>query len=201
MPDAVPLPQPFYDRPVEQVARDLLGKRLVRTAADGTTAGRIVEVEAYLSQGDAACHAYRGRTRRNASMFGPAGCAYVYAIHARWCVNLVTEPEGTPSAVLIRAVEPLAGVELMQARRGTDKRLDLCRGPARLCAAFAIDRALDGHDVTRAGDLWVQDAPNGVADFDVLATTRTGVTNAADLALRFVVAGSPYVSGPRKRRG
>jgi DNA-3-methyladenine glycosylase len=111
------LPRDFYDREVTQVARDLLGKYFVRVSDDGPTAGRIVEVEAYLGRDDPASHAFRGQTRRNATMFGPPGYAYVYAIHSRWCVNVTTEPEGTPSAVLIRAVEPLVGLPLMHRRR------------------------------------------------------------------------------------
>lgn len=177
-----------------QVARDLLGQRLVRVTDGNLTAGRIVEVEAYVAQDDAANHAYRGRTKRNAAMFGPPGHAYVYAIHARFCLNVVTEPPGVPSAVLIRAVEPLTGVELMQGRRGTSDRLNLTRGPARLCEAFAIDRALDGWDLTRADRLWIAAQASAAKPARIATSARVGVTAAKDLPLRFFVADSLFVS-------
>lgn len=195
------LPRDFYDRAATVVARELLGKRLVRRNRHGLTAGRIVEVEAYLGADDPASHAYRGQTRRNASMFGPPGRAYVYAIHSRWCVNVVVLPPGTPHAVLIRAVEPLVGIPLMQLRRAArlpgrsiDLR-DLARGPARLCEAFAIDRALDGHDLTRGRALWIDDLAPALNSLEVCITPRIGVTSAHEAPLRFCVAGSRYVSG------
>ena len=192
-----PLPRSFYDRDVVAVARDLLGRRLVRVTKDGRAAGRIVEVEAYLPRDDPANHAYRGPTRRNASMFGPPGHAYVYAIHSRWCLNAVTEPAGVASAVLIRAIEPLEGVELMRRRRQVEDARDLARGPARLCEALAIDRELDGWDLTRGERLWIAEASGGEGGtLQIVATTRVGVTSAHDLPLRFYVAGSPFVSKP-----
>ena len=151
----LPLPRGFYDRHVVDVARELLGKLLVRTSRDGVTCGRIVEVEAYLAHDDPACHASRGRTPRNAAMFGPPGHAYVYSIHAKWCLNAVTQPEGEPSAVLIRAVEPLVGIELMRRRRGREKPLELARGPARLCQALDIDLRHNGLDLTKGRGLWI----------------------------------------------
>src|SRR5687768_17100174 len=126
-----PLPRAFYARHPAVVARELIGKRLVRQTAEGLCGGRIVEAEAYLSSRDPACHASRGMTRRNAAMFGPPGHAYVYMIHAKWCFNTVTEDVGLGSAVLIRALEPLEGIELMHARRGVENIFDLTRGPAR----------------------------------------------------------------------
>jgi DNA-3-methyladenine glycosylase len=190
---AQPLDRSFYDRDPVVVARELLGKRLVTRTRDGLTAGRIVEVEAYLSANDPACHAARGMTKRNASMFAPPGLAYVYSIHSRWCFNVVTLPNGIPSAVLIRAVEPLEGLPLMHSRRdGVGRVLDLARGPARLCQALGIDRQLDGHDLTRGRRLWIE---NGASEaIDVLITPRIGISSAQDLPLRFLVAGSPYVS-------
>ncbi len=195
----------FYDRAVVEVARALLGKKLVRETADGVTAGRIVETEAYLAYDDPACHAFRGRTKRNASMFAPAGHAYVYAIHSRWCLNIVTEPEGVPSAVLVRALEPLAGVELMRKRRMARpvrvKRAPsqrdmpdryLARGPGRLCEALAIDRTLDGWDLTIGRQLWIEDFADPPAE--IMTTTRIGVTSGHDLPLRFYLGGSPFVS-------
>jgi DNA-3-methyladenine glycosylase len=191
-----PLPRWFYDRDVVQVARELLGQLLLRVTAEGVTTGRIVEVEAYLAHGDSANHAYRGRTRRNAAMFGPPGHAYVYPIHSRFCLNAVTGPEGIPSAVLIRAVVPLVGLEHMQHRRRTTDLHNLARGPARLCEAFAIDRNFDGWDLTRGEVLWLaaSETPLPGAAEEVIATPRVGVTSAQDLLLRFAIAGSRFVS-------
>lgn len=194
------LPRSFYDRDVVQVARELLGKRLVRVGNGRRTAGKIVEVEAYLAANDAANHAHRGQTRRNASMFGPPGHAYVYAIHARFCLNVVTEPAGVPSAVLIRSVEPLEGLDLMQRRRGTADPGKLACGPARLCEAFAIDRRLDGCDLTCADALWIAPGDSEEECLDIATATRVGVTSAHDLPLRFLVADSPFVSRRPKRR-
>jgi DNA-3-methyladenine glycosylase len=198
---ARPLRRGFYDRDVVTVARELLGTCLVRTTEAGLVAGRMVEVEAYLAADDPANHAYRGRSRRNASMFGPPGHAYVYAIHSRWCLNAVTEPEGVPSAVLIRAVEPLAGLDLMRKRRRMRAKegrsisdSDLARGPARLCEAFAIDRTLDGWDLTRGAQLWIARDSAPLDPDAITASPRVGVTSACDEPLRFYIAGSPFVS-------
>ena len=201
-PDCKPLPREFYDRDPAAVARELLGKRLIRASEEGLTAGRIVEVEAYLAEGDAASHSHRGLKRRNASMFGPPGCAYVYSIHARWCVNAVTESEGVGSAVLIRAVEPLEGLALMRQRRGMDEPRMLTRGPARLCEAFAIDKELDGWDLTRGRRLWiVEDDSLRPGDIEIATSPRIGVSGAEDLPLRFSAVGNQFVSRNRRRRG
>lgn len=189
----------FYDRPASEVAPELLGKLLIRRAPEGTAVGRIVETEAYLSSGDPSCHAHRGKTRRNAAMFGPPGHAYVYMIHAKWCLNMVTEPEGCGSAALIRAIEPLVGVELMQLRRGTDQLLDLARGPARLCQALDVTGEFDGWDVTVRKSLWVADDGHRGLE-PIVATPRIGISQAADLPLRFHFAGNLFVSGRRSRR-
>jgi DNA-3-methyladenine glycosylase len=198
--DRAPLSSDFYSRDVIEVARDLLGKRLIRSAAEGLASGRIVEVEAYLRQGDPASHASRGRTRSNAAMFGPPGRAYVFPIHSRFCLNAVAEPEGAPAAVLIRAVEPLEGLPLMQRRRRVVRPLDLARGPARLCEAFDVDRRLDGWDLTIGRRLWIaaDDQPRS-GESNIAVSPRIGVTSAADLALRFFFHGSRFVSGPRSR--
>lgn len=211
--DLPPLGRAFYDRHVVRVARDLLGTLLIRVLRGRVILGRIVEAEAYLADDDPASHSHRGRTRRNASMFGPPGHAYVYAIHSRWCFNAVTEPTGVASAVLIRAVEPLVGVDSMRRRRRQAAVRDLARGPARLCEALAIDRRLDGWDLTRGERLWVTAASNEhlralgrespVAEIgpaaEVAVSPRVGVTAAHDLPLRFYFAGSPYVSRPARR--
>lgn len=193
------LPPSFYDRDVTLVARELLGKVVVRRSRDGLCIGRIVETEAYLAAGDSASHSFRGQTKTNATMFGPPGFAYVYPIHSRYCMNAVTEERGRASAVLIRALEPLSGMELMQQRRGTDNLFDLCRGPARLCEAFAVDRSLDGWDMSRSTRLWIANddtAPN--QEFRLTRSPRIGVTSAKDSPLRFFIDGSPFVSGLKR---
>jgi DNA-3-methyladenine glycosylase len=191
-----PLPRSFYARDPVAVARSLLGRLLLRRTAEGVSGGRIVETEAYLAAHDPACHAARGRTRKNASMFGPPGHAYVYPIHARYCFNVVTEPEDVASAVLIRAVEPLTGVAAMQLRRRREPLRDLASGPAKLCEALAIDRHLDGWDLTLGRQLWIADDA-GPPVFRIAQSPRIGVTSAQDLPLRFFVAGSRFVSGRR----
>jgi DNA-3-methyladenine glycosylase len=182
------------------VAREIIGKRLVRKSEEGTAAGVIVETEAYLACGDPACHAARGKTARNASMFGPPGIAYVYMIHSRWCFNIVTEKEGTPSAVLIRAIEPTVGLEIMAARRGMIRPQELARGPARLCAALAIDRSFDGFDLTRGETLWIDDADMPNPAPNVVASPRIGISAAQELPLRFFAANNRFVSRPHWSR-
>lgn len=195
------LPRDFYDRLVIDVARGLLGKLLVRETAAGQVSGRIIETEAYLASDDPACHAARGQTRKNASMFGPPGHAYVYPIHSRYCFNVVTEPERVPSAVLIRAVEPVSGVELMQARRRQDRLRELASGPAKLCEALEIDRSLDGWDLTQGRQLWIADTGEpGLEAASVGCSARIGVTSAENLPLRFFVRHHDLVSGPRRLR-
>jgi DNA-3-methyladenine glycosylase len=171
---------------------------LVRETSAGVCGGRIVETEAYLSCRDPACHAARGKTQRNASMFGPPGQAYVYMIHSRWCLNAVTQPAGVPSAILIRAIEPREGIELMQQRRRTDVTRDLTRGPARLCEALAIDRTYDGWDLTAGRELWIardhETLPPRVA-----RSARIGVSAAQRRLLRFFVPDNRFVSGRTRR--
>lgn len=162
------------------------------------TAGIIVETEAYVAAIDPASHAYRGRTQRNRSMFGPPGRVYVYTIYGMHvCMNVVTEAEGTASAVLLRALEPVAGLDIMRARRGVGvKDRDLARGPGRLCQALGITLVDDGHDLL-SSNLWIANPTDAVEDRRVLATPRIGITRAADLPWRFVLAGSPFASGRR----
>jgi DNA-3-methyladenine glycosylase len=175
------------------LARALLGCILVHDSEDGITAGRIVETEAYLPR-DPACHAYGGRSERNATLFGPPHCAYVYQIYgSSFCFNLSSESDGEGAGVLVRAVEPIQGIELMQERRATARIRDLCRGPGRLCQAFAIDRSLDGIDLFGNPNLWL--AADGAPSPRVRRSPRIGVTQAPDRRLRFYAAGNPYVSG------
>jgi DNA-3-methyladenine glycosylase len=190
-----PLPRRFYARGSLQVAPDLIGRLLVRELDGVRMSGRIVEVEAYGPE-DPASHSFRGPTPRNATMFGAPGHLYVYVSHGiHHCMNLTT---GQGSAVLLRAIEPLEGVDEMARRRGlADTRL-LCAGPGRLCQALGVTRAEDGRDVTRGRGLWVAAGePLG----EITATPRIGLTVARDQPWRFVEAGSRFLSrsatGPR----
>ena len=187
----------LYGHSTPKVARDLLGKLLVRTLGRRRIVGRIVETEAYPAKGDPACHAARGKSKSNAAMFGPPGRAYVYPIHSRHCFNVVTEADGIGAAVLIRAVEPLEGIDLMQKHRQREKPLELARGPARLCEAFAIDRQLDHWNLATGRQLWLADNGTAFADHNVCSSPRIGVTSANELHLRYFRADCPYVSGPQ----
>jgi DNA-3-methyladenine glycosylase len=186
------LDRSFYARPTVEVARDLLGKVLVH----GPTAGRIVETEAYLGEDDLAAHSARGITNRTRVIFGPPGHAYVYFIYGMYeCLNLVAEREGVPGCVLIRAVEPVAGLELMWKRRPAAKRVeDLASGPGRLTLAMGITRKQNGADVT-AGPLHVREITRGKTP-PVAVTSRIGISKCADWPLRFVIAGSRFASRP-----
>ena len=178
------LPREFFARPSPDVARDLIGAVLMV----GPAGGAIVETEAYQPQ-DPASHSFRGRTPRNAAMFGPVGHAYVYLSYGiHWCLNLVcgTEPG---SAVLIRALEPLHGLEIMRARRGLDRDRLLCSGPGRLCQALGVTAALDGHALDRPPFALLAGARRPVA-----AGPRIGITKAVDQPWRFTHAGSPFLS-------
>ena len=193
-----PLPRQFYNRATELVARELLGAVLERRSREGVTRGRIVETEAYLGPHDPACHAAAGLTERNRCLFGPPGTAYVYFIYGiHWCVNAVTRERGFGSAVLIRALEPMSGMELMVARRGLSDIHALTSGPAKLCEALDITGALDGVRLER-GPLRIL-AGEPVPDEQVVVTSRIGIRKAADWPLRFVIQGSPFVSGGRHR--
>ena len=201
MPTFKLLHRAFYDRPPQLVAPDLIGKLLLHQTKLGLCGGRIVETEAYLAAGDSACHAAKGQTQRNLSMFGPPGHLYVYSIHAKWCLNAVTEPAGSASAVLIRAIEPLIGIELMQARRPLSTANDLARGPARLCQALDVTKTQDGVDLTVAESVWIaHSTKEHQRDFEIGISARIGVTSAHDLQLRFYERGSPFVSGKKSLR-
>ncbi len=181
---------------------------LVREHADGVTAGRIVEVEAYRGARDAASHACRGRTPRNAVMFGPAGHAYVYFTYGmHHCVNLVARERTGASAVLIRALEPLAGLDLMRARRRFTETTRLTRGPGCVAQALALTRADDGADLTRSA-LWLSDLPADRLGYRVARGPRIGIRLATRFEWRFFLTGHPCVSGgsarggaPRRREG
>jgi DNA-3-methyladenine glycosylase len=152
------LPRSFYTQPTRQLARALLGCRLVRRWQGQRLSGLIVETEAYLGETDLACHAHVGRTTRNAVMYGRPGLAYVYFTYGmHWMLNVVSEAEDFPAAVLIRALEPLEGLDQMQQHRPVPRPIELCRGPAKLTQALRIDQALNGVDLcNRQGDLWIE---------------------------------------------
>ncbi len=189
-----PLPLAFYDRPTEIVARELLGAVLECTTADGVTRGVIVETEAYLGPDDPACHAAAGLTARTAHLFGPPGMAYVYLIYGMyWCFNAVTRERGHGAAVLVRAVSPIDGVELMRARRPKARRdRDLTNGPGKLCLAMGIVGSMSGASL-RTGPVVIRKG-RPVTDADVVVTPRIGITQAAQWPLRYLVRDDPFVS-------
>jgi DNA-3-methyladenine glycosylase len=184
------LPRKFYTRSTVEVAKDLLGKVL----RHGDMAGVIVETEAYLGGDDLAAHSARGITDRTRVIFGPPGHAYVYLIYGVYqCLNLVAEPEGKPGCVLLRALEPIEGIELMQDRRPKARRIeDLASGPGKLTLALGIDRGHNGSDVTR-GPITVHERENAPS-VEIVTTPRIGITHCADWPLRFHIAGNRFVS-------
>lgn len=179
------------------VAPELLGRTLVRRLPGGARlAGRIVEAEAY-EPGDPASHGFRGPTQRNAVMFGPPGHLYVYFTYGNhWMMNAVTRTARQGSAVLLRAIEPLEGLDAMAKLRGRDRPLDLCSGPGKLAQALAVDRSQDGSDLVRGNEVWIE---QGSPTPPVLVTTsiRVGVRVGLEHPWRFCVAGDPYVSRGR----
>ena len=191
------LPRQFYARPTLTVARQLLGQRLVRILHGQRLTGRIVEVEAYIGQQDQACHAARGRTPRTAVMFGPPGTAYVYFIYGmHHCLNVVTEQEGFPAAVLIRALEPLEGLPLMRRQRPGRPDRELTNGPGKLCQALSIGREMNGVDLVSSAVLFIEeDAP--VPDEAVQTTPRVNVRGdkqALTAPWRFLIGDNPLRS-------
>ncbi|MBL8761743.1 MAG: DNA-3-methyladenine glycosylase [Phycisphaerae bacterium] len=188
----------FFAIPAAELAPALLGARLVRVLDDGArVSGVIVETEAYVGVKDRASHAFEGRrTARNEAMYADAGTAYVYFTYGmHWCFNVVCAGVDVPEAVLVRAIRPLEGLDVMRARRGAVRELDLCRGPARLCRAMGIDGALNGEDLTGCVRLWIE---SGQRPSRIARTPRVGVGYAGAWArrrLRFVEVGSAFVSG------
>ncbi len=198
---AATLPVAFFDRDVAAVARELLGAFVISHLDGGRTAGRIVETEAYLGRDDPASHGYRDRrNERNVALFGPAATWYVYLSYGvHWCSNLVCGPKGTAGAVLLRALEPVEGLDIMRKRRGDVDDRHLCSGPGKLCQALGITRSLDGKLMPRS-PVVVSPADDGPSPA-ILTTPRIGITKAADWPLRFCVEGSPFVSGSRRAAG
>ncbi|MEV7198307.1 DNA-3-methyladenine glycosylase [Streptomyces griseoluteus] len=208
LPDRTPLPRDFFDRPVLEVAPDLLGRLVVRTTPDGPIALRLTEVEAYDGPNDPGSHAYRGRTPRNDVMFGPPGHVYVYFTYGMWhCMNLVCGPEGTASGVLLRAGEIVEGAELTRERRLSARNdKELAKGPARLATALDVDRSLDGTDACATGDTAIRVLTGTPVPPDqVRSGPRTGVAGDGGVhPWRFWIADDPTVSPyrahvPRRR--
>jgi DNA-3-methyladenine glycosylase len=200
------LPRAFFDRPSTEVAPDLIGCVFWSDSPQGRVAVRLVEVEAYEGEADPASHAFRGQTQRNAVMYGPAGHAYVYFTYGmHYCVNLVCQPPGEASAVLLRAGHVIEGAELAAERRpagrssASARERDLARGPGRLCQALGIDRDWDGTDVCAPGSrlgIGPPDAADG--DLRISRGPRIGITRAADWPLRFWLTGDRYVSAHQR---
>ena len=193
----------FFDRDPRLVGRDLLGKVLVRREKRNLLAARLVEVEAYLGEGDAAAHATAGKTERNRVLFGPPGRAYVYFIYGNhYCLNVSCLPDGVPGSLLVRALEPLLGTDTMAKLRGVTPRSlrdmrNLTSGPGRLTEAFGITRERDnGKDLTSPlADLWLAD--DGFRTRRILTTKRIGIRKAADMPLRYIIADNEFVSGAK----
>ncbi|WP_378956660.1 DNA-3-methyladenine glycosylase [Pelosinus sp. sgz500959] len=191
----------FYERETLDVAKDLLGKYLVHHTKDGKTVGKIVEVEAYVGVKDRACHAYNGKyTNRTKVMFGQGGHAYVYLIYGvYYCMNIVTNQEDYPEAVLIRALEPCDGLDLMKRRRKTDKILNLCSGPGKLCEAMGISKMENTIDL--CGDKMYLVSGEVIAPENIIATPRINIDyaeEARDYLWRFTIKDNPFVSKTKK---
>ena len=187
------LPRAFYERDVAEVAKALLGKVLVHHSRAGTASGKIVEVEAYYGKGDPASRASRRRTPLNEIMWGRGGLAFVYMVHANWLFNVTAEREGVPGAVLVRALEPVGGIELMRKRRGISKLEGLTSGPGKLTHAVGITRRHHGLDLTNPSSelMIVEGEPER---FEIASSHRIGVSRDLERELRFFVRGNPFVS-------
>ena len=193
MPGSI-LKREFYDRETETVAREMLGTILECRTPEGTASGIVVETEAYTGEEDPACHAAVGRTRRTEPLYGRPGLSYVYFIYGvHWCFNAVTRAEGLPSAVLVRALQPLSGLQLMHERRGPRiSAANFTNGPGKLCAALGIDGTHNGLSLQR-GPLVVRQGEIVPAP-QIVTTTRIGITKAADWPLRYYIKGNAWVS-------
>lgn len=188
------LPRAFFERPSPVVARELIGKVLVHRTPRGIRSGRIVEVEAYRGRHDPASHAFRGPTPRSAVMFGPAGHLYVYFTYGmHHCVNFVCEPEGSAGAVLVRALEPLRGIDAMRRSRGTTEFARLARGPGCVTQALAVDLRHDGLDLSSSA-VWVANTLRPAYSARILCGSRIGIRVGVERRWRYWVAGHPCVS-------
>jgi len=189
----------FFSAPTADVARRLLGKYLLRKLDSGQwIGGKIVETEAYLHSNDSASHSYRGLTRRNAAMFSPPGVVYVYTIHAKHCMNFSTERGGVGAAVLIRALEPIWGIDEMQRKREKSDLRKLASGPAMLCQSLSIDLTHNAIDLETIDWLAII-AGKKISPTEIIATSRIGISRATELPLRFLISGSLFASRPAKK--
>ncbi|MBI4394904.1 MAG: DNA-3-methyladenine glycosylase [Candidatus Omnitrophica bacterium] len=189
------LDRSFYERNTPVVAFELIGKILVFKQNGSVLSGKIVETEAYLGSSDPASHAHRGVTPRNHVMFGRAGISYVYFTYGNHhCLNLVTEPDGVPGAVLIRALEPLSGIQVMTKRRGGASRDQLTNGPGKLTQAFGITREHSGLDLTQDSFFVAQDEKKEEEALHIQAAPRIGISRAKEMPLRFYLRSNPFVS-------
>ncbi len=192
--DYHPLTRAFYERNTVQVGRDLLGNVVVRRLGDSLVVGQIVETEAYGGRDDPGSHAYRGITQRNHLMFERAGFAYIYlAYGVNWCLNVTAEPAGTPGAVLIRALQPLSGEELMKKHRNGKEGTTLTNGPGKLTQALRITGKLNGIDLTSKGDLYIGGLPQK-GTISTIASERIGLSRGGRLPWRFYLGGNQFVS-------
>jgi DNA-3-methyladenine glycosylase len=194
------LARSFFAQATEDVAQQLLGTYVVRTLNSQVLIGKIVETEAYLPFHDPAAHAHKGETRRTKILFGEPGHSYVYSIHRSHCLNVVTESVGIPGCVLVRALEPIAGIEVMHDVRKTTKLYNLTNGPGKLCQALHISRALNGVDLTSAASvLTLVRGEHDRALRSIAVSPRVGISTATHLPLRFSVKGNAFVSRPAPR--
>lgn len=192
------LDRAFFQQPTLRVAKQLLGTQFVHRTPDGILSGWIVEVEGYLWRNDPACHAARGENNKNRVMFGPQGHLYVYCIHACWCMNVVTEVEGRGAAVLIRALQPIFGIDRMRAQRRGVPFQELTNGPGKLCQALGIDRLQNGLDLCHPdSDLWIQ-YPAKRPRFRIRSSGRIGIHQGTELPYRFFIDTNSHVSGPAR---
>ncbi len=191
------LQKEFYARDTVKVAKELLGKYMVSFSEQGITVGKVVETEAYLGKTDPACHSARGKTSKNEVMFGPAGRAYVYIIYGiHYCFNVTTGDLNTPAAVLIRALEPIEGIEIMERRRGCKKITELCSGPGKLTTAMGISMNENGKSLVSGPVRFFTKNQEKKESRLIVTTTRIGISKAADLPLRFYLKQNPYISRP-----
>lgn len=200
MSTSLPLERPFFEKDTIWVARNLLGKYLVRRTDEGEMRGKIVETEAYLGVSDPACHAYAGLTPRTAVFFGKPCVAYVFVIFGiHYCLNVITLPEPLAGCVLIRALEPVSGLDLMRKNRPVDKDVNLANGPGKLTKALSIDSTHNGINLTDPdSELIITEGHDD--SFEIEVTKRVGISKAADELLRFYIKNNPFVSYPRYPR-
>ena len=188
------LPRSFYTRDTLTAARELLAKHLVRRVGEPELVGRIVEVEAYGGADDPASHAYRGMTPRNQVMFGKGGFAYVYFTYGKhYCFNVTTEKEGVPGAVLLRALQPVSGIEMMQKNRGVKRLRNLTNGPGKLTQAMSITKEQNGLDLARSRELFIV-KPRVKDDFEVVSARRVGIRVGVEKPWRFYIKNNKFVS-------